>query len=293
MLPTRLTELGAVVSIKCWTAEDIIPALLDSDLATFLWAEDYVQHPDAFAEFLNQAEVAVQAYAGVAGKVAPRMLNNIPFVRWNMDKKYLLDIKDAGFAIPQTEILDTKAFSSVEALHSRLQLFQQSGSIILKPSISASSGNTHLIAEVSALSLNDLAYLDWCIKGSLTSSLVIQQFEPAIALGEYSFIFIAGILTHVILKSPTEGEFRCQPAFGGRLSHVPIGEIKETLLSTANKILKTLTSWFGEIGYVRVDGLLPDDGRGFVLMEIEAIEPELYLRFGGLQEMLSLLLARG
>ncbi|CEL04167.1 hypothetical protein ASPCAL05298 [Aspergillus calidoustus] len=293
MLPARLKELGASVTIKRWLDEDIIDAILNHDVVNFLWAEDYIRHPYEFAQFLDKAEQAITEAAGHNAKV-PRALNNIPLVRWNMDKKYLLDMQKAGFDIPMTEIVDAEKFPTATALRERLLRFQASGSIVLKPSISASSTNTHLVADVASLSAEDMAYLDGCTKGRLESLLLVQRFEPAIATGEYSFVFIGDKLCNVALKIPKDGEFRCQSSFGGRISQVAIEEIGSETLSVVNAVFETLRKWFGEgpaadIAYMRIDGLVSTD-RPFVLMEIEAIEPELGLEMGGLEEMLSILI---
>lgn len=290
MLPRSLSERGALVTIKRWTDEDIIPTIMDSDLVTFLWAEDYVQHPDDFERFLKMVKTAIETTAANA----PCLMNHIDLVQWNMHKKYLLDMQNTGFDIPKTEIVEAEQFPSVSALHQRLQAFQASGSVVLKPAVSASSNNTRLVTEISTLSVDDVAYLELCIKGNLRSSLIVQQFEPAIAMGEYSFVFIGEQLSHVVLKAPKSGEFRCQPEFGGRGSRKDVAEIEERTLSVVNSIFDNLRARFGDgstgqMGYVRIDGLVTDD-RAFVLMEVEAIEPHLYLEMEGLQDMVSLML---
>ncbi|KAJ6128913.1 hypothetical protein N7471_010130 [Penicillium samsonianum] len=292
MLPDHLSKRGAIVTIKRWTDKDIITAILDSDLVTFLWAEDYIQNPVAFREFLETAKKAIQMDQNGANSLC--VMNHIDLVQWNMDKNYLLDMQRAGFDIPMTEIIDAEQFSSASALHQRLQTFQLSGSVVLKPSISASSNNTRLIPDISTLSSDDTVYLDSCTKGDLQSSMVIQRFEPAIATGEYSFVFIGERLSHVVLKTPKIGEFRCQEHFGGLTCLKPIDSIQGRTLSIVNAAFDTLRVWFGkgstgEMGYVRIDGLVTDE-RAFILMEIEAIEPHLYLEMEGLQDMVSLLL---
>lgn len=292
MLPPRLSEMGASVTIKRWTDEDIVSAILESDLVTFLWAEDYIQHPNEFGAFLKTAKMAIETTK--IGANSPCVMNHVDLVRWNMDKKYLLGMRDAGFAIPCTEFVDPERFPSAAELHQRLQAFQSSGPIVLKPSVSASSNNTRLVADVSALSADDVAYLEACTKGCLRSLLVMQQFEPAIAKGEYSFIFIGDKLSHVMLKTPKSGEFRCQPQFGGRRSHIAIDEVRGRIVSKVKAVFDALRTWFGtgstgEMGYVRIDGLETEDS-GFVLMEIEAIEPSLDLEIAGLEDMLALLL---
>ncbi|KAL3462452.1 hypothetical protein BJX64DRAFT_277174 [Aspergillus heterothallicus] len=293
MLPTRLTDMGASVTIKRWLDDDIIDAILNHDTVNLLWAEGYIRHPAEFTLFLDKAEAAIKRIAEQTG-CAPRVINNIPLVRWNMEKTYLLDMQKAGFDIPATEIIKPESFSSSSALHERLRLFRASGPVVLKPSISASSTNTRLITDIASLSSEDMAYLDAWTRGHLSSSLVIQEFEPAIASGEYSFVIIGGTISHVFLKKPKDGEFRCQYEFGGQLSQVAVETIGQQSLSTVKSISETLQTWFGggstgSIEYMRIDGLVTQD-RPFVLMEVEAIEPELVLEMGGLDNLLCLLM---
>lgn len=291
MLPARLSDRGALVTIKQWTDGDIMDTLLESDLATFLWAEDYVRYPDAFESFLQTARQAIEANGE---QNSPQVMNQIDLVEWNMDKKYLLDMQAAGFDIPKTEIFDIEQPCPVSILLQRLKLFQSSGPLVLKPAVSASSNNTHFISDISAPSDEDTRYLQSVAKGELQSSFVVQPFEPAISTGEYSFVFIGQRLSHVVVKVPKSGEFRCQEQFGSRVTRTPIESIGEKTLSTVNAIFDHLWGRFGngatgEMGYVRIDGLVTDD-RPFILMEVEAIEPHLYLEMDGLEELISLLL---
>ncbi|KAL2835381.1 hypothetical protein BJY01DRAFT_238890 [Aspergillus pseudoustus] len=264
MLPVRLEELGASVTIKQWLDEDIIESLFNHDVVNFFWAEDYIRHPSEFAQFLG-------------GGHCPLIVNKITLVRWNMHKGYLLDMQRAGFDIP------ARSFP-----------LNASSPVVVKPSISASSTNTHLIPDIASLSTDDLAYLDSCTKGLFKSSLIIQKFEPEITMGEYSFIVINERLSHFVLKRRRDGEFQCQSKFGGRLRQVTIEDIEPLMLFTAKSIFNMLKGLFGNestgrIGYLAIDGLVTED-RPFVLMEIEAIEPELSLEFGGSDELLSLLI---
>lgn len=292
MLPARLSDRGASITIKQWTDEDIIATMLESDLATFLWAEDYVRYPDAFERFLRTAKNAIEANG--EGKNCPQVMNHIGLVEWNMDKKYLLDMQAAGFDIPKTEIFNIEQPCSVSILLQQLEAFQSSGPLVLKPSVSASSNNTHFISDISELSDNDTRYLESVAKGEVQGSLLVQPFKPAITTGEYSFVFVGQRLSHVVLKVPKSGEFRCQEQFGSRVTRIPIESLGKSTVSTVNAIFDTLWERFGngttgEMGYLRIDGLVTED-RPFILMEIEAIEPQLYLEMDGLEDLLSLLL---
>ncbi|KAJ5224549.1 uncharacterized protein N7469_008052 [Penicillium citrinum] len=292
ILPRLLSERGASVTIKRWMDEDILASVLDHDVVTFLWAEGYIQHPTKFLEFLTQCKDKVESISTSASR--PCIVNPIELVQWNMDKRYLLEMQDAGFDIPKTEIIEAQQFGHSSALHQRLREFQLVGRVVLKPAISASSTNTRLIQDISVLSAEDIVYLEMCIEGGLGSSLVVQQFEPSITEGEYSFTFVGETLTHAVLKTPCGGDFRCQSEYGGQLRHIPIDEIESPTLSIVNSIFAMLRDRFrssstGKMGYVRVDGLVTKD-RPFIVMEIEAIEPHLYFEIGGHDEILSFFL---
>ncbi|KAL2807575.1 hypothetical protein BJX63DRAFT_411922, partial [Aspergillus granulosus] len=151
MLPLRLSEMDAHITIKRWLDEDIVDAILNHDVVNLLWAEDYIRHPTEFARFLDKAETAVKESANHPLRTT-RVINNIALARWNMDKKYLLDMENAGFDISATEIIDPKRFPLASALHQRLRLFQFARPVVLKLSISASSTNTYLVADLASLS---------------------------------------------------------------------------------------------------------------------------------------------
>ncbi|KAI9369426.1 hypothetical protein BJX61DRAFT_545581 [Aspergillus egyptiacus] len=226
MLPTHLSARGATVIIKRWTDEDIIPTLLIHDVATFLWAEDNIQHAAEFKTFPQNAKSALQAAA--------------------------------------TSAASAPANGNANNDHPR-----------------PSPGS----------------YLEAGIRGdTLQSALVVQEFEPTIATGGYSFMFIGENLLHVVLKEPARGEFRCQSSFGGRVRRVVVEDVETRTLEVVNAIFTELRRRFGDgargrMGYCRLDGLVTGE-RGFVLMEIEAIEPYLFLEMemGAVEGMVDVLL---
>ncbi|KAL7655889.1 hypothetical protein ACMYSQ_005021 [Aspergillus niger] len=298
-LPGLLMERGAQVTLKCWMDEDILTVLSQFDVVTFLWCNEYYKHPKKFFGFLEKAEKSVWSLPDAPLSNVPRIINNTKLVRWNADKRYLLDMEQEGFIIPKTKIVDPRKYSVAE-LNALVHDFLPSESVVLKPSMSASSTLTRRITNTSTLSPDDLTFLELCTLGGLRSSLLIQKFEPAISTGEYSFVFVGSHLTHVMLKSPQKGDFRVQDEYGGSARLANLLDIKLQSLQVVQNVFNSLQRRFGykskegvssgEIGYVRIDGLITED-RPFVLMEIEAIEPHLWLETGkGISDMLSLLL---
>jgi hypothetical protein len=89
--------------------------------------------------------------------------------------------------------------------------------------------------------------------------------------GEYSLFYFGGGLSHAVLKSPKEADFRVQEEHGGLIE--PIGP-PGFLAELGQRIVESLPV---PPLYARVDLARLDSG-GYALMELELIEPSLYFR---------------
>ena len=101
---------------------------------------------------------------------------------------------------------------------------------------------------------------------------LVQPFRGhVLSEGEYSLFYFGGHYSHTILKTPREGDYRVQEEHGGIITAVPEdGPWRAVADAVIAAIGRTLL-------YARVDLVRnPDDG--FELMELELIEPALYLR---------------
>ena len=79
------------------------------------------------------------------------------------------------------------------------------------------------------------------------------------------------MFSHAVKKTPKDGDFRIQSQFGGKyISYQP----SQDLLRTAQRIVQYMKE---DLLYARVDGIIIDNV--FHLMELELIEPDLYLDF--------------
>ena len=94
---------------------------------------------------------------------------------------------------------------------------------------------------------------------------------PAIECeGEISLIWLGGEFSHAVEKRPRAGDFRTQPELGARIApHRPADDE----LATAERILAAADE---PLLYARVDLIRGLDGAP-VLMELELVEPDLYL----------------
>ncbi|MGH9845700.1 MAG: ATP-grasp domain-containing protein, partial [Blastocatellia bacterium] len=104
-----------------------------------------------------------------------------------------------------------------------------------------------------------------------TSGVMVQRFVDEIQIrGEWSLIFFRKEYSHAVLKRAKPGDFRVQDDFGGYLDKlVP----SASLIEQAQQIVDLIEE---QLLFARVDGV-EIDGK-FQLMELELIEPALFLR---------------
>jgi len=276
-LPQAMRECGALVSIESWRDKTLdVKALGAYGVITFLWCNNYHLHPVEFPEFIKSKLLpAQQLYP------AMRVVNDSSIILWNIDKAlYLGELQEAGFLVPRTELVkELDSFSAVEILAEHVSVLARrvtSGPVVLKPSISGSSKQTHLIKDPSSPNAADMNFLAGVMASGIDGRLIVQEYEPAISNGEYSLVFTAGKHTHTMIKTPAESEFRCQAEFGGGIDELGMDKVPKQAKETAKDIMKFLASKGGALTYCRIDGVIRDSGE-FVLMEVEAIEPHLWL----------------
>jgi glutathione synthase/RimK-type ligase-like ATP-grasp enzyme len=106
-----------------------------------------------------------------------------------------------------------------------------------------------------------------------TGAAMIQPYLPAIEHeGEVSLIYFQGTFSHAIRKVPQPGDFRVQPEYQGIITaHQPQADERAAAEAALAAVQEPLL-------YARVD-LVRDLAGQPVLMELELVEPDLYLRY--------------
>lgn len=182
--------------------------------------------------------------------------NPIPVLRWNTDKAYLLGLANQGLAVVPTR--HSPALDEADLAAARADF--SSDILVVKPNISAGSDGTFVLRPGDALPAEAQA----------RPMLIQPMMDTIVSEGEYSLFYFGGQLSHTILKTPAAGDFRVQPQFGGRERAVaaPVAAcaLAEAVLHAAPLPLL----------YARVD-MIRDAAGEFRLMELEAIEPALFL----------------
>lgn len=181
------------------------------------------------------------------------LLNPAALLRWNSDKRYLNDLAAAGVPIVPTRFAGLANDAELAAARAEFGADE----LVVKPRISASARSTSRVAPADpAPNLADA---------------MIQPFMPSVQdQGELSVFFFGGDLAHSVRKVAAPGDFRVQREYGGAFTLV---EPSEAELSVACAAMAATPQ---QPFYARVD-MVPDAAGQPRVMELELIEPDLYL----------------
>ena len=233
-------RFGVEIVAHPWVAP--VPSDVDGVLATLAWG--YHFHPETWDRILRTWDAALP------------LVNPTEVLRWNTTKTYLQGLGAAGVRVIPTR---TPARSSAEELEAAFAAFD-TDELVIKPLVSAGAHQTVRLRRGEAVP-------------PPMEGRMIQPFLPAVASeGELSLFYFGGRFSHGVRKRATGSDFRVQPQYGGHLEvFTPDGEalaLAEAVLAAAPK----------GIVYARIDLIRRLDGR-LALMELEAIEPDLYFQF--------------
>jgi hypothetical protein len=205
---------------------------------------DYPQDAARFLAVLEHIE-----HAGV------RLENGSEIVRWNMAKTYLRDLAARGVEIVPTFWRERLAPGDLVPLFEELR----SDEGVIKPVVGGNAqGAWRLDAgRARALAPEIEAYFR-------DRPLMMQPFERGIVEeGEYSMIYMSGHHSHSILKTPKEEHG----------SEIRLVTPEAALLAAGDAALAAVGQ---KLLYARAD--LVRSGDAFRVMELELVEPSLYLR---------------
>lgn len=241
-LTQQFEAKGVNVATARWSDD---ADLTQYDLTIPLMAWGYHRKLDRWLALLDRWEM-----------LGVRMINPLPVLRWNSDKSYLLDFERRGIAIIPSQISLSLADGDLTAA----RIAFGTNRLVIKPVSSAGSDGTYL-----------LGVTDGVPQDVMGRRMLIQPVMDAIMTeGELSLFMLGGQFSHAIVKRPKSGDFRVQPQFGGCFEALDPPPAARALADTA------LATSGPDIAYARVD-MVADGQGGYALMEIELIEPFLFL----------------
>lgn len=246
-------SLGLTIQPAIWNDPTVAWENFDAVVIRSCW--DYHHHPEAFLAWIAALESA-----------SIPLWNPPAVVRWNSNKRYLLDLPT--WNIPTVPTLYVSPHENIKL--TPLIAMQGWSDVIVKPAISASAFNTWRIN-----SATDPANEARFAAQHAQAATLVQPYMPEIEAGEWSLVYFNGSYSHAALKRPQAGDFRVQGAFGGKsLPHPP----PDSLIQQGATIIEQVQSQLEEeFLYIRVDGIVREGE--LVIMELELIEPGLFIGY--------------
>ena len=258
-----LAALGWQVEEVPWNEPGRDWARWDAVVLRSAW--DWFEAPDAFLRVLSEIDGAT------------RLANPLPVLRWNLSKTYLGDLRAAGVPIVPTHFFDDLASVSLADVAAE---FGAAGcgaqELVCKPVVGANGVDTWRLDTGARADEADAARIETARDAFRQRPGMLQPFRTSVLTeGEYSTFWFGGRFSHAIVKRPAAGEFRTQEERGARLARV---EASDALLAAGQAALSVAEGLDPRgLLYARVD-FVHGDGGAFELMELELLEPSLYLR---------------
>lgn len=246
-----LASLGWRVEAISWRTRSCDWSAYDAVVIRSTW--DYIADPDAFLAALAEIE-----------RAGTPLFNALDLVRWNIRKTYLRELAERGVSVVPTMWRERLAPGELPGLIEEVGADE----IVIKPVVGL---NAHGVFRVNAHSAPQPS-------AELSAHYAEREFmaQPflshVVTEGEFSLSYFNGKLSHAILKTPKAHDFRVQEEHGGVIRAV---EAESRLREAGDIALRALDS---VPLYARADFVRANHGGGFWLMELELIEPSLYLR---------------
>ena len=245
LLAGALASAGARVRLSVWNDPGVDWSRSGRIVIRSTW--DYHLEPAAWFRWLS------------AASSVSRVINDSGVVRWNSDKRYLLDLERAGVAVVPTQLVTRDRPVDLAAMCAA----RGWRDIVVKPAIGASAKGAERFTDAAGGGPAQ-AHLDALL---IHGHALVQPFQEAVNdLRERSLVYIGGAFSHAFTKPP----FLRGVGDGlGEEPHEP---------GAAERLLAdhSLEHAPGGVTYARVDVVPTPDGPR--LMELELIEPDLGLR---------------
>ncbi|WP_045222547.1 ATP-grasp domain-containing protein [Desulfonatronum thioautotrophicum] len=249
LLQNALAELGLSSVRLDWAAPDVDWSTFRCAVFRTTW--DYFDRISEFHAWLRRVQAET------------RLCNAPETIWWNLDKHYLVDLRARDVPVVPFQLLEPDA---PQNLH---DLLDAAGweEAVLKPCVSGGARHTYRVHRDAADTLQER------VRPLLAAeSFLLQPFiRDVVQTGEDTVMVVNGRVTHAVRKVPKAGDFRVQDDHGGTVHHLDPTQEHVELAQRAMAACDPVPS------YGRVD-MVRDKHGNLVVMELELIEPELWLR---------------
>jgi len=235
---------GLTFEVRYWDEPNLAGEGYDAAIVRSCW--DYIERCEEFIATLRAHEAA-----------GLRLFNRADVIAWNARKTYLNDLGALAIPTQWADKLDAavvaRAFDAFDAAE-----------LVIKPQIGGGSRET--------IRLKRNAWSEADLREGPTSAAMLQPFLKSIeSEGEHSLFWFGGEFSHALRKAPKTGWFANDPSATEFISGTPPAEVR-VMAEQARALAPA------DLMYARIDLVRADDG-GWRVIEIEAIEPYLFLVF--------------
>ena len=242
----ELSNLDVEAEIVSWDA-DVDWSMYEAAIIRSTW--DYHRRLDEFDHWLTEVATHTQLW------------NPAEVIRWNLDKRYLVDLAANGLPIVPSEFVDSRQPNWQQ----RVMCF--GSDIVVKPAVGAGSHGVRRFTDDHDQAIN---YAHELIEHRQTP-LIQSYLHDIDTYGEVGLVTAGGVLSHAFHKAAIlDGE----PEWSGDdhvveviTAHLP----SDQELALCERVLAVLPP----TAYARIDLLPTNDGP--VISEVELIEPSLFL----------------
>jgi len=236
---------------------DVVPAVWDDpavdwsrfDACVVRSTWDYPRRAEGFAAWIDRVEAATSVW------------NRPATLRWNMHKGYMRDLAARGVPIVPTAIVERRTPLDLdEFLRARAW-----SDAIVKPAHGAATLGVRRVESSPASVALAQRHVDELLADV---DVLVQPFLRSVtAYRERALVFIDGEYSHAATKEPFQGL-----EVAGHAGERPVTATREEI-ALAERALAAIE---GDHLYARVD-LVRDDADAPVVIEVELIEPSLFL----------------
>ncbi|MCV7279497.1 hypothetical protein H7J88_07540 [Mycolicibacterium flavescens] len=226
------------------------PATLEADLVILRATWDYIERRDEFLAWARRVR---------------HLLNPLPAVSWNTDKRYLADLAAAG--VPT---IASRFFAPGQQVR-----LPDSGEVVVKPSVGMGSVDALRFSE------HDDALRHAARLHDAGRTVVVQPYDDRVEDGETALVFLAGTQSHAFTKGPIllrpgrppqfdESGIYARETLSSAEPDFELWDVGHAALAAAADHLDLRPA---DLLYARVDVIGgPSDPR---VLEVELVEPSL------------------
>jgi hypothetical protein len=254
-----LEAKGLAVAVADWRT--VAAPELDSRLIVLRSTWDYHRYYQDFLDWVSD----------VASRT--NLMNVSPLVHWNADKKYLLQLKEQDVPIVPTLYIERSQATNMDAATLTAILdsaeVASAAQIVVKPTVGLSTYGVKCFTRDKSAVPDILVHM---ASIAASSDVLIQPFLNEVEKnGERALVFLDNQFSHSVRKTAFQ-----KMAVAGDAGETSVVAAADEIAFGQN-VLSKLTLLTGRDPlYARVDVVRDDDGQ-LTLMELELIEPSLFL----------------